>query len=110
MSTPYSARTVLLRNGTEAPNVLARYTLMYLESFIEQEPAVLNDFIRSVFDSSHQLSADSGVRLLELELIQTINPDGTAIIDDATRNIVLASVEGTEADMTFVTPYAPKPN
>ena len=93
--------TVALRTGREVPDGLVQPVLLSLGLLAEHSPVALYELAMLARDPWHRLFGNTGQLLTELGLV-----DQAGKLHDATRDVVLATVEGDGLDMCLVSPYA----
>lgn len=97
---------VTLKNGDTMPLVMVTVVATSLKYLLESYPIVFYELVMSCRNREHQLFGRTGEKLIELALVDWIDADGRATVQDITRSIVLSAVEGDELEMHLVNPLA----
>ena len=91
--------TVTLDTGQEHPTPLVTATMMNLRSLMEDHPIAAYELVELCRDPTHRLFGNTGDVLRERGLLE-----GDGQPHQAVKEIVLASVAGKDASLTFANP------
>jgi hypothetical protein len=97
---------VRLRNGEDVARSLVTPVMVSLQVLMQTDPVALLELAGACRDSTHVLFGGCADRLRGLALIQAVAPDGTAVIHDVTRAVVLSATEGDWDSLHLVSPVA----
>ena len=97
---------VQLRNGSEVEEGNLRSAYMSLELLWSTEPLAASELARSARDPQHVTRKETGDRLVTLRLADRRNDDGTLVIHEETRNIILSTYAGDGLGLDMVNPIA----
>jgi len=92
---------VNLRTGQPTPDVLVRTVTLSLRQLMADDPIALFELVEICRDPAHEPFGLTGPHLRAMGMLGS---DGR--VHDATREIVLASVEGDGFDLRLVNPVA----
>lgn len=92
---------VKLKNGTEEALILVAGTMMTLETFMKEQPSVLDQLLKVCENPEHKPIGDIGEVLEYWSMIQA---DGK--VHDSVRNIVLSAVRRDGLDLIVESPVA----
>jgi hypothetical protein len=92
--------TVTLRNGKEAQAPAVSAVFVALRRLFETDALAFYELVTACRDSSHVIFSEPiAATLTSFALLESVNADGTARIHDLTRDVVVASVEGSDFEM-----------
>jgi hypothetical protein len=97
---------VRLRNGKTAPKVLIGTTSIALRTLLTEQPIAIYELVMACRDKSHVMFGNNGDAAHRLGLVEHLNSDGTAVIHDCVRDIILSAVTGDGLDMELHSPVA----
>ena len=95
--------TITLRTGKEVPETAMRTTTIALAAL---SPVALYELVEACRNPAHVPWGGAGREIISLGLADYASNDGTLRIHEIVRDVVLASVEGADADLRLVSPLA----
>ena len=96
-----TTQTTTLRTGIEVHDALVRTVNITLGRLMDTDPIAFYEAVMVARDSSHVPFGNTSQSLRKMHLLES---DGR--MHDATRDVILASVDGQDFDLHLVSPYA----